>query len=102
MDSPDRRARIETWSLLVVVFLSGAALMGLEMVGARVLWNDFGSSVFVWGSILSVFMGALAGGYYVGGRLADRRPRLEWLGGIVGLAGVAILALTRLAAPICD
>jgi spermidine synthase len=69
--------------------------MALEMVGARVLWNDFGSSVFVWGSIISVFMAALALGYYFGGRLADRRPSMAWLSGIVGAAGLLVLVVSH-------
>ncbi len=69
--------------------------MGLEMVGARLLWNDFGSSVFVWGSIISVFMAALALGYYWGGRLADRHPSLSGLAGLAGVAGLLIVGISH-------
>ncbi len=56
------------------VFLSGAALMGLEIVGSRVLAPVFGTSLFVWGALITTFLAALAAGYALGGRLADRRP----------------------------
>src|SRR3989337_1028226 len=61
--------------LRVVVFGAGAALMGLEIVGSRVLAPYFGSSVYVWGSLISIFLAALSVGYYVGGQVADRWPR---------------------------
>ena len=61
------------------VFLSGAALMGLEIVGSRVLAPVFGTSLFVWGALITTFLAALAAGYALGGRLADRRPDLSLL-----------------------
>jgi spermidine synthase len=57
-----------------VVFTSGAVLMALEIVGSRVLAPYFGSSIFVWGSLISVFMAALSIGYYWGGWLSARQP----------------------------
>jgi hypothetical protein len=53
--------------LYFVVFISGAVLMGLEIVGSRVLAPYFGSSIFVWGSLISVVMTALSVGYYWAG-----------------------------------
>src|SRR6185503_7651416 len=81
-DAHMARARTETkaaagrvpWGLGILVVVAGAVLMALEMVGSRMLAPHFGNSVFVWGSLISVVMTALAGGYYVGGRLADRMP----------------------------
>ena len=60
--------------LNVVVFVSGAVLMGLEIVGSRVLAPYFGNSIFVWGSLISVVMAALSLGYYWGGWLSAREP----------------------------
>src|SRR5207244_11747304 len=53
--------------LNIIVFVSGAVLMGLEIVGSRVLAPYFGSSIFVWGSLISVVRAALSLGYYWGG-----------------------------------
>ena len=77
--------------LQIVVALSGAALMSLEILGSRVLAPAYGSSVYVWGSLITVFLTALAVGYALGGRLADRRPSLSRLSVILSVAAVLIL-----------
>lgn len=86
--------------LRIVVFGSGAVLMGLEIVGSRLIAPFFGSSVFVWGGLISIFLGALSLGYYLGGMMADRWPMATVLAGLLMLAGVTILALTVVARPI--
>ena len=58
----------------LVVFVSGAVLMALEIAGSRVLAPHFGSSIFVWGSLISVVMTSLSIGYYWGGWLSARDP----------------------------
>src|SRR4030042_1708041 len=64
-----------TWGVAVTVFGCGWVLMGLEIVGGRMLSPDFGSGVWTWGSIISVFLAALSTGYFVGGLLSQRSPR---------------------------
>jgi hypothetical protein len=60
------------WFWLLSATLSGAVLMSLELVAFRLYAPFFGNSVYVWGVMISVVMAGLAGGYAVGGRLADR------------------------------
>jgi predicted membrane-bound spermidine synthase len=88
------------WWLLVVVFLAGAALMAYEIVGSRLLAPYFGSSTFVWGSLISVFLGALAAGYAVGGRIADRVPTAGALSFVLALAALLVGASVVLAEPL--
>ncbi|MDE0510110.1 MAG: fused MFS/spermidine synthase [Gammaproteobacteria bacterium] len=57
-----------------VAFVSGFCIMTVEMLGARIMAPYFGGSVSVWGSIITVFMLALALGYLIGGRLSMRSP----------------------------
>jgi spermidine synthase len=87
--------------LKLLVFVAGAVLMGLEIVGSRLLAPFFGNSVFVWGSLISLFLIALSAGYYLGGRVADRRPSQGLLNAI--LIGVAawMLAIPAMAGPVC-
>jgi spermidine synthase len=77
------------WLVRLVVFVCGAVLMALEIVGSRVLAPSFGNSIFVWGSLIGVFLAALSAGYWAGGLLADRMPRVQVLGGLI--AGAALL-----------
>src|SRR4051794_30168853 len=79
--------------LNVVVFVSGAVLMALEIVGSRVLAPYFGSSIFVWGSLISVVMAALSLGYYWGGWLSARGPSYGKLLTLLFIPGVLIFLL---------
>lgn len=79
--------------LLITVFLAGGSLMSLEMASFRLVQPEFGSDIIVWGSLISVFLGGLAVGAVLGGRLADRGPRLWRLGAILAIAGAVTLAL---------
>ena len=79
--------------LNLVVFISGAVLMSLEIVGIRVLAPNFGSSIFVWGSLISVVMTALSIGYYWGGWLSAREPSYGKLLLLLLIPGILIFFL---------
>ncbi|HKO96113.1 MAG TPA: fused MFS/spermidine synthase [Pyrinomonadaceae bacterium] len=81
------------WRLKVLVFVCGAVLMALEMAGSRVLAIHFGSSIYVWGSIIGIFLAALSLGYYAGGLLSDWRPSFLFLNLLMLTAGLWLLAL---------
>lgn len=84
--------------LYVTAATTGAAIMVVEILGAKMLSPFVGMSHFVWTAQIAVTLIALAGGYYAGGRLADRSQRLPWLySAILGAAGY--LAFTVL---ICE
>ena len=76
-----------------IVFVSGAVLMALEIAGSRVLAPHFGSSIFVWGSLISVVMAALSIGYYWGGWLSTREPSYAKLVLLLLVPGVAVFFL---------
>jgi len=63
--------------LVSLVFLSGYLIMSLEILGGRILAPFFGNSVHVWGSLIGVILIALAGGYYLGGWLAELNQNKE-------------------------
>ena len=79
--------------LNIVVFISGAVLMALEIVGSRVLAPYFGNSIFVWGSLISVVLAALSLGYYWGGWLSERSPSFARLLVLLLIPGVLIFLL---------
>ncbi|MBI4161071.1 MAG: fused MFS/spermidine synthase [Acidobacteria bacterium] len=67
---PPGRLRLTGW--LLTAFCSGGVITVLEMVGFRLYAPYFGYSIYVWGNMISVMLGALAAGYALGGWLADR------------------------------
>lgn len=77
----------------LIVFVSGAVLMALEIAGSRVLAPHFGSSIFVWGSLISVVMAALSIGYYWGGWLSTRDPSYAKLIVLLLIPGVVVFFL---------
>lgn len=81
------------WGIRLDVFVSGAVVMALEMVGSRLLAPVFGDSIFVWGSLIGVVMTSLALGYYLGGRYADREPSFRTFSLIISAAGALIIPI---------
>ena len=82
------RAMQAARALFMIVLISGGIVMGVEIAGAKILAPGFGTSTFVWGSVIGMFMAALATGYYMGGVIADRRPSFGILAGIVAASGL--------------
>jgi spermidine synthase len=87
--------------LKVLVFWAGAVLMGLEIAGSRVLAPHFGNSIFVWGSLITVFLAALSAGYFLGGWLADKHPSHLLLSTICIAVSLWIVALSFFAYAFC-
>jgi spermidine synthase len=70
--------------------------MAYEIVGSRVVSPFIGTSTYVWTSLIGVILAALSLGYWLGGRMADRRPDVRVLAGAVFLAGGAVAATVLL------
>ena len=85
--SSERRTAV---AIGVAVFLSGAVLLGLEITASRVLAPTFGSSLYVWGSLIGIVLTGLAIGYWAGGALADRMPTPYLLVAALGLGAVLV------------
>ena len=81
-----------------LVFIGGFIMMVLEIIGARFLARDFGSSFHVWVSQIGVVLIALAVGYYLGGALADRWKRLWVLVLLLMPAGLLLILIPNCAA----
>jgi hypothetical protein len=65
--------------LYLIAGWSGFFVMGIELLGGRLLAPYFGSSIYVWGAIITVFMLALSLGYLAGGRASLHAPTLRRL-----------------------
>lgn len=81
------------WLIRSCAFLCGMAIMALEMVGVRLLEPYLGSTIYVWGAIIGIFLGALSIGYYAGGKFADRYPNFLALGLLIFLAAVWVFVV---------
>ena len=58
--------------LLFLSFIEGGAVMAVELIGAQMIAPYFGSSLYVWSSVLAVTLMGLTIGYYVGGIVSER------------------------------
>lgn len=79
-------------SIMALIFLSGVAVMAFEILGSRALAPTFGSSIFVWGSLIAVFLAGLAVGYVFGGWLSDRNGSFGFLALLLTIPGLMILS----------
>lgn len=80
----------------VIAFWSGFFVMGVELLGGRLLAPNFGSSIYVWGALIAVFMFALSLGYLAGGRFSQHNPGLLKLGMLLALAALTALPVLPL------
>ncbi len=86
----------------VLAFSGGFVIMSLELLGGRVLAPYFGNSIYVWGSIITVFMLSLAVGYLLGGRLSLHAPSFRRLALVFMVGGALLLPLTLFAEPLMN
>lgn len=74
----------------------GAAILIVEILGAKLLAPYLGTSHFVWTAQIAVTLGALAVGYYSGGRWADRaRSPAPLYYGLLAAAVYLCVAVTQ-------
>jgi len=88
--------------LELVVFICGAMVMVMELVGSRILAPYMGTSIIVWTSLIGIVLGCLSLGYWLGGRMADRSPSRTALAGIILGAGLAIGGAAMFNAPLLN
>ncbi len=86
--------------LTATVFVTGFAIMVLELVGSRVIGPYYGVSLYVWASLIATAMVALALGYWLGGRIADAKVHPDYLYGAILVAAVLSVLIPVLRRPI--
>ncbi len=80
-------------SLEIVVFVCGACVMVLELVGSRLMAPYLGTSLFVWTSLIGVMLGCLSLGYWFGGLLADKKPDAKALSVVLLFSGLSVAGI---------
>lgn len=76
------RRRNWLWQPNLIVFVSSACIMILELVAGRMIAPHVGSSLYTWTSVIGVVLAGISLGNYLGGRLADRWASLPFLGAV--------------------
>lgn len=80
--------------LLLLSFIEGAAVMAAELCGAKLLAPIFGSSLYVWASVMGITLAALALGYFAGGWLSHKKNSLQTsLFQILTVAALFVIAM---------
>jgi spermidine synthase len=95
-------ARVSGTRLSVLVLVGGCGTLATEISASRLLAPYFGSSTIVWANIIGLILIYLSIGYWLGGKLADRRPDPRLLALLVIVAAVVIAATPFIARPILD
>jgi len=94
--SNDQLSSINIAAIFIAAAWSGFFVMGIELLGGRLLSPFFGSSIFVWGGIITVFMACLSIGYLIGGRMSKWTLSLKILGTLLfmeALFAIPIVAM---------
>ena len=98
--APSGSLSLPRWWCFATAFTTGAVVMGLEIVGSRLLAPVFGSSLFVWGALIGLVLAAMSTGYAAGGWLADRHPPQWVLAGLLLASGGWTLLLAWAGQPV--
>ncbi len=88
--------------LPIIVFAVGAAALGIEIAAVRLLAPYFGASTIVWANTIGIVLVALSVGYWWGGRLADRKPRIEAMCRVIMAAAILTAVVPFVARPLLE
>ena len=83
-------------SYFLTVFLTGSAVLIIEVAAVRVLSPMYGSSLYVLSSVLTIILAALSLGYWYGGRRADKEQSPMVLYSIIATSGLFVFVLLLL------
>ena len=86
--------------IYLAVVVSGASVLAIELLGTRIIAPFYGASLYLWSALISITLAALSVGYAIGGRWADRGPKLSRFSLVIGLAGLWIAIIPFLRMPV--
>ncbi|MCF6223824.1 MAG: fused MFS/spermidine synthase [Flavobacteriaceae bacterium] len=76
--------------LFILAFIEGGAVMCVELSSAKILSPYFGTSIYVWASVLGVTLTALMSGYYLGGYISSNYKKKEIVYWMMLIGGVLV------------
>ena len=71
----------------MTVFVAGMSTLAIEFTTSRMLQTVYGTSNIVWANVIGLVLLFLTLGYFLGGRLADKRPYPQTFYALVAWAG---------------
>jgi len=74
-ESKTTAENVKTTSLIIpgaTVFVSSFCIMAIELVAARIIARDLGSSLYTWTAVIGIVLAGISLGNYLGGKIADR------------------------------
>lgn len=83
---------------LLVAFLEGCAVLAVELMGAKIIASYYGTSFFVWTSILGITLTSLTAGYYLGGKASSGKNQQNILWSLFFLSSIIIFFIPVVAA----
>ena len=87
---------LKKFVLEIIVFITGAVIMILELTGTRILAPYAGTSIIVWTALIGVILGFLSLGYSWGGKLADKGASFKTLADILLISAVLVVLINIL------
>ncbi len=84
----------------LAVIVCGASVLAIELLGTRIIAPFYGAGLYLWSALISVTLAALSAGYAIGGRWADRGPKLSRFSLIIGIAGLWVMVIPWLRMPV--
>lgn len=82
------------------VFICGAVVMVFELTGSRILGPYLGATLYVWTSLIGVILGSLSFGYWIGGKIADRKADMRSFSLVIFLSALSIMLVYGIKNPI--
>ena len=91
--SSESDAPTVTRTIYLFAVLEGATVMAVELMSARMVAPYFGSSLYVWATVIGFTLLALAIGYFLGGVIADKYRGPDALLWVLLIASVFLLLM---------
>lgn len=83
--------------LWTIAAVEGMAIMAVEVLGGKMLAPYFGSSLYIWSSVIGITLLCLTSGYFIGAHLSKKTDLLKRLYLLLNIAAVGMIAMPVLA-----
>ena len=98
----DRTFSFRAVGIVFIACVCGWFMMQLEILGVRILVTDFGSAVYVTGSVIGVFLLSLSIGYMLGGWLCGKVNTWTLLGTLMIVVGICKCLIPFVTEPVSN